>query len=600
MKFYFPFLRKKPALETAARANLGLPNRGNIFRSEVATKEHAEALRQYHEFNGKQIRMYDAAITTNLNPDFIPTVTSANADVKTSLYVTRGRCRTLVRDYPPAQGLLTAIGNNVCGDDPFRLKINVGSWSADGKKFTPDDEINRKIKAWWKDVKRPKNLTTRGDMGYVEMCQMVAKSAFRDGSIIAKEHFDFPHNKYNYALEFIESDRLQEIYCGTEPETGNVIRSSIERDKWNRPVAYWILNRHPGDLDFYNGWSPEIWRERIPAENIIHFNNMRSRAEQDVGFPEELASVAQSMHRIRQFTVAHTTAAIQSAIKPWWIKQEYPTGMQFAGDPSLSYNQVGADGLPVQVGQQNQIGDGKGGGADKVERFEPGAGVRTYPLGHSLEMIDPKFPMEAATQFRRDNMLDISSGTGMSYATVSSDVKEMSFSVARFSVLPERQGFKVRQSKMICDFVREHYEHAMENSILSGALDLPISRLQEFFDASEFKGVRWPYIQPVQDVQADGIAMELNLESPQEILEESENGRDIEEVIADIAAYRAMLVAHGLPLPEDATIPTIKKGEPGQQDNSAGQPANATPSKQTQSPSARNGRMRNVLNGHRD
>lgn len=540
---------------------------GRVIQSSRVEPGHAAALREHADFNRKQLglatRMYEAAMTNNLNADFIPKVSSANAEVQTSKYISRGRARTLCDDFAAADGVLRTMANNVCGHDPFRLDMKVGKWTGEknAQTFELETETNREIQDAWAEVKLPENLTVRCDMGYVELCHQTEKSTFRDGDVIARIHDNFPHNKFGFALEMIESDRLQENYMGRADVTGNQIRFSIERDKWNRPVAYWILTRHPGDIYPYNGFNTKTFRERVPADEIIHVNNLRNRAEQDVGFTG-FNSVAQPLHRQRQWDVSYTSAAIQSAIKALWIKQEYPTGIQYTGDPNPMYNQVNQDMLPGN-GNIPPQGDGKGGGVDKWDNMKPGQ-ARLMELGRSLQQLDPKFPMEAASNFRRDNHLDVATGTGLSYASVSADVKEMSFSVARFSVLPERDNFKVRQEMMICNFVRKHFNAWLENYLLSGLTTLPYSRLEEFKKAAKFQAKRWPYIQPVQDAQADLIRIEGNIESRDGVLEEGERGVDFEGICGELANEEKIADLHGIDLHQEVTLATIKKGEPGE------------------------------------
>lgn len=516
-------------------------------------------------FNERQQRAYDAAITTNLNQDFPMTVGSPNAEVLSSQYIMRGRNRKLKKDYPITKGVDRVFRNNICGDDPFRLEMKVGKQT--GKTFDLETETNQKIQDAWADAMRPENCTVRRDMNRMEMYHCIISSAMGSGGIVVRKHETFPNNEFKFAVELIAPDRLQESYMGRAPETGNEIRFSIERDKWNAPVAYWILSRHPGDTFAYNGFTPNIIRERVPAEEIIFFNNLRTEPEQDIGV-SEFDSTIQTLHRDRQFDIAHVTAAIWSAAKPATITQEFPTGISYVGDPNstISYTPAGEGGVTTGGYGQNQglaPGDGNGGGANKYKTVSPSQ-VEILPYGQKLTQLDPKFPIEAAVGFKRNNMLDVASGVGLSYGSVSSDFEKYSFSTARAAQVPERDNFKVYQKHMILSFVTQHFEAWLKSAIMAGVLDLPLSRYKEFCKSAVFHPKRWPYINPLQDVQADVIKLEVGLESRQGILANSEEGKTVEDIDSEQAVAKEIDEAHGLDFSNDANTPTLKKGDPGQ------------------------------------
>lgn len=543
---------------------------GAVIKSPQVLPWHGAALREANDFNARQKRMYDAAMTDNLNADFQPTVGSANAEILTSLYLARARSRTLVKDFSTARGIIRTFKNNVVGEDPFRLEMKVGKWSADGKTFKLETETNRMIETAWKDAALPENCTVRRDMSRMEMYQLLEASALRDGSIIMRHRRGFQKNKFKYAVELVESDRLQESYMGRS-KRNNPIRFSIERDEFGGPLYYYILTRHPGDVfSSYNPAVANTMREEVPAEDIIHFNNLRDRAEQDIGFPE-LDSIIQALHRDRQFDKAHVTAAIWAACKPFFIIQEYPTGIPYAGDPEQMAAMYASAGGSATAGNGANVGSGtgdmSGGGANRVKAVQPASG-EILNFGQKPMLVDPKFPIEAATGFKRDNMLSVSQGSGLSYGSVSGDFEKYSFSSARAAMIPERDYFKVRQNHMIPNAVRLHFNEWLKYALLTQVVKLDVSRLDEFIAAANFHGKRWGYINPLQDIQAKVIELETLLTSPQEILAEGDGVMSYEQLCADNAEAKQIQEDHDLddPMKEEATTPTLAKGAPGQTD----------------------------------
>lgn len=524
----------KFSFELSRAAAQKQPLTGSVIRSATARPRDAEILRTIGD---RVTRMYDAAMTNNLNGDFSTTVGSANAEILTSLYLARGRSRTLVKDNPYAKGIVRTMRNNIVGHDPFRLEMKVGKKDAKGK-FTPETETNEKIQAAWKKAGSKKNCTVRKDMSRLEMYHAVIASVVRDGSLLARHHRSFPNNSFGYAIELIDIDRLQESYMG-KSQDGNVIRFSIERDRFNAPVKYWILTRHPGDLFQTNPPASNVMREGVDAENIIHFNNIRERPEQDVGFPE-LDSIIQRLHRIDQFDIAHVTAAIYSACKSIWIERVAPTANEYQADGESREGQ-------------------------KLSNVEPST-AEILPDGYQAKQLDPKFPLETGPDFKKDQLRGVGAGSGVAYHTLANDLSSVNFSSGRLGENAQRDEFMVRQELMIEDFVRLHFNEWLKYAILSGEVELPLSRLEEFQEAAEFNGRRWSYINPLQDAQADVLRIEAGLDSRDNVIINSERGGDVETVNAEIANGKDSDEEFGLDFSgADPTLPTVKKGEPGQE-----------------------------------
>jgi lambda family phage portal protein len=612
------FGREKPELAVVATRQRDelltgwASGRENGIRSSTVEPWHAGAIRADREHNQKMTRMYEASITSNLNLDFVPTVNSGNAEVLVSLYIGRGRARTLEKDDACYAGILNADMNNICGDDPFRLEMQVrvngkggniqhstlnaqrpsGDQTGKVSGGTPetaagtaalpgdDDEIvldtavNKRIEGAWRDYGRKENCTVKKDMSRAEMWWLAIASMKRDGSILFRHHREFPFNKSRYAIEPIESDRLQESYTG-KSEQGNPIRFSIERHrKYGFALNYWILTRHPGEVFAYNGPTPNTWRERVPAEDIIHFNNIRTRADQDIGFPA-YAPIIQHLHLCRQFTRAHVTAAIWAQAKPYFIIQDYPTGSPYIGDPSPYANavEVGNGNAGPEGGAPGRRGDGRGGGRNPITAVEPATGEELQ-MGKKPFLVDPKFPNENAPGFMKNQYEMVAAGSGKAYSTVSCDVEKNSFSTMRSALVPERDDYRKHQRHMEASLVRPHFEAWLECELLYGTLmDLPFSRYEEFCKAAVFHAKRWPYIQPVQDAQADILWMEENIKSPQQVLAESEDGGNLEDIHAQIAAAVKSEKAHDIWEDPTVAMPSLKKGPPGQPQAAANQPA---------------------------
>ena len=544
----WPFTKRT---KTAAPVNMGA-----IIRASQALPQHAQLLREINATNRRVLRMYDAAISTNLNADFPVTITSSNAELLTSLSALRSHARRLERDNPYAWAILESMRASAGGHEPFRLEMKVGKKTADGE-FVEENDTNEKIQDWWRDAGRPENCTVRRDTSRLELDLQAVSAVVRDGGILYRHHAGFPNNKFGYAIEPIEVDRLDHYWNRPAVGTNNEIQFSIEFDEYHAPIAYWILSRHPGDTYAYS--STPRYRTRIPADEIIALFDLRSRAGQYVA-TSRFASVIQRLHRLDQFDVAHVTAAIWASCKPFFITQEFPTAMEYVPDFIKTAIEKAMDGE----------GDDEGA---KMSNVEPGTG-EILPYGQKPVLVDPKFPIEAASEFKKDQLRGAAAGSGTAYHMIGNDLADVNFSSGRLGENQFHDTCKMLQNHLIESFRRPHFERALKYAILSGQLNLPMTRYEEFCKAAIFHGRRWPYINPLQDAQADILRIEAGLDSRDYIIQNSERGGDVEKVNAEIASGRKSDDAHGLDFTSDPTDPTVKKGEPGEEETapSAGEP----------------------------
>lgn len=585
-----PFRRSKPqSAEVVVDAATGAALRPPI---PVAMPDHAEALRSYSEavkymrdFQDGLKRTYDASLTDNYSADFRPTWGSANSEMVTAKYKVRARNRTLAKDTPHGKAIIRTFQNNVVGDEPFKLEMRVGDYDGDGE-FTEEKELNRVIEHAWKKFCKKENFTVRKTMSAMESWRVVEASLVRDGSVICRHHDDYPFNEFNYAVDFLEEDRLQETFMGRSPVNGkfgggNPIRFSVEYDKvYQFPLAYWILTRHPGDVLNPSGYlgdrnqNIDCWREQVPAKDIIYFNNLRDRAEQDIGMTE-LDSTTMPLWRIHQYEKALTLSSIASASKPWWLEQEVPTGLAAPSDPATIY----ANG-PTYNGPQGPLVGG-GGTVDPAvsQQGLPGpqnnirpAARESLPPGYKLKQGDPRFPIEAAHEFRLDNTRDIAIGSGVSYQNASGDYQNLGFIAGLMCQIPFQDNCRVRQKNMIDGGVDAVFRRWVRSAIMCGYFEkrgtnVPIARLDEICEAAHFKGRGWSFVNPL--VQAQSLIL-LNKEghmTRQQVQNELPTGMSVEKLFQEFSNENAEMDANDLKFGDaalaDQEAPTTDDTEEG-------------------------------------
>lgn len=543
---------------------------------------------EFRMLNDSMMRSYDAAVNNQFNKDMRPVYGSANAELLTSLYTARAKARSITYNDPHGKAIIRTGADNVVGHRPFRLKMRIGSKT--GGKFVADEDLNSQIEEEWKIYGMPENYTVSGEMSRDEAWCIAEMSALRDGGILFKRYRNFKFNKYRYAVDILESDHLDQNYMGKAPISGNSIRFSIEYDSYyeRRPVAAWLLTRHPGDPFGAPSRLSNNWRERVEISDILIYRNLRDRAEQDIGMIE-MDSIIQHLHRTRQYDVALALAAIASCCKQYWIKKNFPTGMMFTTEEAAGFmnqfvNQItGPTGTNGQGQNTGTVGRQQGIGVPSVNDVP--ASIMQIPYGEEFMQNDPKFPIEASVHFKKDNLMEAATGVGQAYDSISGDYQNLGFSAARLSQQAPRQNYRRRQSHFKMQICRAEFREWMRSSIMSGVFDIPISRLEECVNAAHFQGVRWESANPLQDVQATILLYEAGFVSEQQIQDELEDGQDLTSLYAQREEAKRLQEKHGLNFEgEDVTKATISKGEPGQTVPKPGEEAQPTPKRRPANP----------------
>ena len=521
-------------------------------------------------------RSYDSGVSTTFNADFKGTYGTANTEIFMDFYKVWARARTLAKDTPQGKAILRTHRNNIVGHDPFKLTMKVGQiiqkphpkTGQTVQVFESENDTNQLVESEWRDQCLPENFTVRKTTSSLEAFNQMVNETKTIGSVLIRLWDDFPGNETGFAIDLLESDRLQPNYMsvsqvGDKFGAGNPIRGSIEyHPKWNYPLAYWILTRHPGEgyvQNNYTGGGDKNWiREQVPAKDIIHFNNLRDRAEQEIGFTE-LDACIQAIWRLFQYEKALTYAAISSCMKVFWIKKNYPTGMSFTADEFETMVEKISEGS----GLPNALA-----GGDAVQRQQgiqqrrstetPGA---TLELDYGLELMqtDPKFPIEAAHEFRMDNDKEIAAAAAVSYSDLTGDFQSLGYIAAQMSQRPSRDEAMVFQEHMIMVVVSRIFKRWLRAACLKGTLDGLASRQKEILRAAHFHGKRFPFTDELREVQALVLKLDAKLISPQRAQDMMADGDDIENVISEWSQWNERCEAYGIPLMDAPTTVTEKE-----------------------------------------
>ena len=622
-----PFARAAVTDRTLQPANptIAVPSSGDIdtdlkmlfgrvrgWTGDVSPDEVNGAVRAVADMNTRLVRSYEAALTTGLDADWLGTYGSANTEILPSKFSVRARERTLTKDHAHGRAIPQIIADNVVGDDPFELEMTVMREPTaaeanelncpacgcvfDGSKnpeiamgsvacpncqnpahqddtsddMVEDTDVNDAIECWWKKFIWMENFTVNGNMSFIEALRVIIIGTVSPGNVVCREYQGFGLNGFGYAIDLLEEDRLQETYVGSY--NGNPIRGSMEFDKNfpRRCVAYWLMTRHPGEF-FSPGLGDtgrngeQFFRERIAADEIILFCNLRERPEQDRGM-SNLAAAMPAQWKKEQYARSLTVAAICSCIRAFVIEKKMPTGIEMPPELQTAWRNIMAN-----VSGGSNSGDDPAqtqqGAGMPVKTMKPGQ-ERELPWGYEAKVLAPEFPIAAAHEFIQDLLREIAVGTDVPFQELSGDYQNLGFMAALSCKQPFQRKMRVRQN-VFKEHLRRIFKNALRNSIMVGWFDrncdaavadkILISRLDEFVDAHEFKAQQFEFINPMVQMQGLIIGGEAGIYSDQRIQDIVPGGMKVEKLYKELAKERKMKMKLGLPLNEEVTQPQINK-----------------------------------------
>ncbi len=447
-------------------------------------------------------RSYAGANTGRLFADFVASSRSADEEIKGALKTLRNRCRDLARNNEYARRFISLAKANTVGERGVTLQVK-----ARQSNGAMDMIGNDMIEIAWKKWGRLGNCTVDGRLSWVDCQRLFVEALVRDGEVLVR--LVKYKNDFGFALEFIESDLLDEEYNATL-SNGNRIRMGVELDSFNRPVAYHLFTNHPGDTSTM--WMGKSYN-RVPAEKMIHAF-LPERAMQTRGSPWMAPAIA-SLKMLAGYREAELVAARVGASKMGFFTS--PQGDGFTADDT-----------------ENKV---------PIMEADPGT-FHQLPEGVQFQQFDPTHPTTAFADFEKAILRGISSGLGVSYTSLANDLEGVSYSSIRQGALEDRDQWKIVQDFLIQHFVEQVYRAFLMEIMDNGYVNLPTSKFDKFADATTFRARGFQWVDPLKEMNAAVVGLQNGLMSLQDVA--NQQGRDIEEVFDQIQAEKEMADRYGL------------------------------------------------------
>lgn len=445
-----------------------------------------------------QIRAgYEGASNDRPRTSWIGKSGSADAELLPDLHRLREHSRDLYMNDGVANSVKTAFLDNVIGSG-IHPQARV---DGDELGMTPDAalELNHDIERQWHLWCREASADNR--TGFAELqaqalAQLIANGDFFAQPLMLQE----PHRRFSLAIEMIEADRVDDPIglSGDQAYKPAVTRGGVELGDRGQPLAYWISERHPGDVGMI-GYSPGSRRfRRIEAWNNFGRPNVlhvfaQERPGQSRGVPL-LAPVLNYFKDLKDYKEAELISTKVAACFTAFVTK--------AGDPGSAARARATGGLE---------------GGQREQEIGPGA-IMYLKDGETVQTATPGRPNIAFAGFVDRVLLDLGSSIGLPYELLSRDFRKTNYSSARAALLEARRTFARWQSFFRARFLQPIYEMFVEELYLRGTVQMPdYYANRDALCRTQWIAPAWGMIDPDKEIASYKAAVDANFMTQAEV-----------------------------------------------------------------------------------
>lgn len=517
-----------------------------ILNRFVAEREAARAMERAaaRPLPGRGARgPFMAATVDRLTASWLAGRQSINDALRGDLDMLIARSNDMAKNNGHAKRFLKMVDRNIIGPKGVVLQARVVD-----SPNKPDSLANSAIEAAYFRWCQRGSAEITGRMSFVDVCRVIVRSVAREGAALVREvHGQEAGNPEGFALQLISIMRM-DTGRNRAPANGvNAIIMGVEVDDYLRPLAYWIKDRVEGGT-----------AQRYPAQGIHHIF-LPEEAEQVRGVPWMHAALL-DLHDLGEFNRSALLAARKGADTLGFIVS--PNG---SGDDAS--DAVDEDGTPIKISS-------------------PGT-FDVLPEGYDMRPFESPYPNEMFDPFTKAILRRVSSSLDVAYPALGNDLEGVNFSSIRAGVLEERDAWMQLQGWFLDAVLEPLYQVWFAKAMTAGCIvmpngsPLPVSKADKF-KAHEWQPRRWPWVDPLKDIEAARQSIRSGISSPQMVA--AQNGVDVEDVLRDIAAFEAMVKQQGVSVVSYADGAAAQAGG-DEQEGEAG----ASGGRQPKEPAAKSG-----------
>jgi lambda family phage portal protein len=149
---------------------------------------------------------------------------------------------------------------------------------------------------------------------------------------------------------------------------------------------------------------------------------------------------------------------------------------------------------------------------------------------------------------------EVAAGCGVSYESLSRDYSQSNYSSSRLALLDDRDLWRMLQQWWIRAFRKPLHKVWLRQAVYSRTVAIDIDQYvlnASKFEAVLFKPRGWSWIDPTKEVEAYKEAIKAGLTTLTDVIAQTADGRDIEDVIATRKREIEMLEANGIAVDTD-------------------------------------------------
>jgi len=442
----------------------------------------------------KNAAAYDAGAETRRTLRWNAPTTSPNSSVLYSLATMRDRSRAAVRNDGYAGGALDKLVSNIIGtgikpqsqavDTSLRAQIHA-LWL----RWTDESDADGLLDFYGQQAQAVRTWLEAGE-GFIRLRPRLPE----DGLSVPLQ------------LQVLEPELCPHTHNTVAPN-GHRIRAGIEFNGIGRRVAYWFHPSRPGALDDYDVST----LVRVPAENVIHLYDPR-RPGQLRGVPHLTPALIRLFELDKFEDAVLLRHQLQNMFMAFVVR-----------DPSLV---AGTDDINPLTGTARQT-DATG---KELFSLEPGATAELDP-GEKVDFSKPPDMVAGYTEFMRQQLLGACTAHGVPYETLTGDMSKVNDRTVRVILQEFRRRVQMWQHQIVSfQLNRRVWQAWMDRVFIAGALPIPNDYVQNPtpWSAVKWSPQAWPYLHPLQDMQAKRGLIRAGLTS--RAAEVSEVGEDAEVI----------------------------------------------------------------------
>ncbi len=466
------------------------PYRQECFLGRQGSQRHSSLLVPYPV--AKAIA-YDAGSTgTRRTVGWQAPTSSPNAAILHTLTTLRDRSRAATRNDGYAKGSIDRLVTNIIGTGIKPLSQ------------AEDPDFRKAIHALW--LRWTDESDADGLLDWYGQQAQAVRGWLEGGEVFIRLRPRMPKDELSVPLQVqvIEPELCPHTHT-TMARNGNRIRAGIEFNGIGRRVAYWFHPSRPVGLQDYDAGQ----LRRVPAESVIHLFDP-IRPGQFRGIPH----LTQALIRLYELDKYDDATLLRQQLANLFVA--FLTRPQDIGAGEALHPLTG---LPIETkGDQEMLG------------LEPGLFQELGP-GEKVEFSNPPEVRSGYADFTRQQLFHISAATGVPYETLTGDMSKVNDRTVRVILNEFRRRVQAWQHQIVAfQLCRKVWKAWLDRVFFSGAIEIPIDYIE---DSGPWDGVKWmpqgwPYLHPVQDVQARKMEIRNGFTSRAAVV--SEQGEDAEAI----------------------------------------------------------------------